>query len=76
MHGTNDSARLGIPLGCGYDSQQEALFKTLLVHVMRWSCQNRNDLYGINGNNLFSADQMAGIELGSGDDEEFGDEIL
>ncbi len=43
---------------------------------MRGTYQNRNDPYGIKSNNLFSADQMAGIELGGGDDEEFGDEIL
>jgi hypothetical protein len=30
----------------------------------------------IKGNNLFSADQIEGIEMGGGEDEEFGDENL
>ncbi len=30
----------------------------------------------IKGNDLFSADQIEGIELSGGEDEEFGDEIL
>ncbi len=38
--------------------------------------RNKYEISHIKGNDLFSADQIEGIELSGGEDEEFGDEIL
>ncbi len=38
--------------------------------------RNKYERSDIKGNDLFSADQIEGIELSGGEDEEFGDEML